>query len=71
MAEELGVAQQGSRAVVVCVQEGERLLFEEEEGGVEEFEVFGEIIQLGGTSAGWVEQWGGERVLGGGGRKHT
>jgi hypothetical protein len=34
-------AEQGRGAVVVGVQEGEGFLFQEEEDGVEEFEVFG------------------------------
>ena len=41
LAEELRVAEQGGGAVVVGVEEGERLLLEEEEDGVQEFEVFG------------------------------
>jgi hypothetical protein len=46
VAEELGVAEEGGGAVVVGVQEGEGLLLEEEEAGVEEFEVFGEVVEL-------------------------
>lgn len=41
MADELGVAEQGGSAVVVGVEEGEGFLLEDEEDGVEEFEVFG------------------------------
>ena len=41
IAEELGVAEQGGGAVVVGVEEGERFLFQEEEGGIDELEVFG------------------------------
>ena len=32
--------------MVVGVEEGERLLFEDEEDGVDQFEVFGEVVQL-------------------------
>ena len=46
MAQQLGVAEEGGRAVVVGVQEGEGFFLEEEEDGVEEFEVFGEVVQL-------------------------
>ena len=45
-AEELRVAEQGRGAVVVGVEEGERLLFEEEEGRVQELEVFGQVVEL-------------------------
>ena len=41
MAEQLREAEEGRRAVVVGVEEGEGFLFEEEEDCVEEFEVFG------------------------------
>ena len=41
MAEELGEAEEGCRAVVVGVEEGEGFFLEEEEGCVQEFEVFG------------------------------
>jgi hypothetical protein len=51
MAEELSVAQKGSGAVVVGVQECERLLLEEEEDGVEEFEVLGQVVELWSMSA--------------------
>ena len=46
MANELGVAEQGGRAVVVGMEECERLLFEDEEDGVDQFEVFGEVVEL-------------------------
>lgn len=51
VAEELGVAKEGGGTVVVGVEEGERLLLEEEEAGVEEFEVLGEVVQLVRMSA--------------------
>ena len=41
VAEELGEAEEGGSAMVVGVEEGERFLFEEEEDGVDQFEVFG------------------------------
>ena len=46
VADELGVAEEGGGAVVVGVEEGEGFLFEEEEDGVDEFEVFGEVVEL-------------------------
>ncbi len=51
MSDELGVAQKGGRAVVVRVEEGKWLLLENEEDGVDEFEVLGEIVQLCGLAA--------------------
>lgn len=45
-ANELGVAEQSSRAVVVAVEEGEGLLLEEQEDGIQQFEVLGEVVQL-------------------------
>jgi len=48
VADELRVAEEGGRAVVVGVQEGEGLLFEEEEDGVDEFEEFGQVVELVG-----------------------
>ena len=50
VAEQLGVAKQGGRAMVVGVQEGERLLLEEEEDGVDELEVLGEVVELDSRS---------------------
>ena len=41
VAAELGEAEEGRGTVVVGVQESEGFLLEEEEDGVEEFEVFG------------------------------
>jgi hypothetical protein len=45
-ADQLGVAEEGRGAVVVGVEEGQGLLLEEEEDGVYQFEVFGEVVQL-------------------------
>jgi len=72
-ANELGVAEEGSGAVVVAVKEGcekiqgqsvapgmgmfearkrtERLLLQEQEAGIQELEVFGQVVQLEGVSA--------------------
>lgn len=47
VAEQLGVAEQGGGSVVVGVEEGERLLLEDEEDGVNEFEVLGQVVELG------------------------
>jgi len=49
VAEELGVAEKRSGTVVVCVQESERLLLEDKEDGVDQFEVLGQVVQLGGV----------------------
>ena len=46
MAEELGVAEESGCAVVVGVEESERLLLEEEEAGVDQFEVLGQVVEL-------------------------
>jgi hypothetical protein len=46
MANKLGVAEQSSGSMVVCVKESKRLLLEEQEGRVNKFKVFGQIIQL-------------------------
>lgn len=45
-ADELSVAEQSCRAVVVAVEESEGLLLEEEEDGVQELEVFGKVVEL-------------------------
>lgn len=44
--DQLGVAQQGGSAMVVGVEEGERLLLEEQEDRVEQFQVFGQVGEL-------------------------
>ena len=46
VAEQLGEAEEGGGAVVVGVQEGERFLLEEEEDGVDKFEVLREVVAL-------------------------
>lgn len=46
VAEELGVAEESGGAVVVGVEEGERLLLEEEEAGVDQLEVLGQVVEL-------------------------
>ena len=44
---ELSVAQESGGAVVIRVEEGQRLLLEEQENGVDQFEVFGQVVELG------------------------
>jgi hypothetical protein len=46
-ANQLGIAKKGGGAMVIGVEEGEGLLLQEEEDGIEQFEEFGEIVQLG------------------------
>lgn len=46
MTEELSEAEESSCSVVVGVEESKRLLLENEEDGVDEFEVLGEVVQL-------------------------
>lgn len=43
---ELGVAKEGGGAVVVGVEEGQGLLLEDQEDGVQEFNVFVDIVEL-------------------------
>lgn len=45
---ELGVAQESGGAVVVGMEEGQRLLLQDQENGVQEFDVFVDIIKLFG-----------------------
>ena len=47
VAEELGVAEKSGGTVVVGVQEGQGLLLEDKEDGVNQFEVLGQVVQLG------------------------
>ena len=47
--DQLGVAKQGSSTVVVGVEEGKRLLLEEEEDGVQQLEVLGQVVKLATT----------------------
>ncbi len=49
--DQLGVAEESRRAVVVAVEEGQGLLLEEQEAGIQKFEVLGEVVQLGGAFA--------------------
>jgi hypothetical protein len=46
VAEELSVAEKRGGTVVVGVQEGKRLLLEDKEYGVDQFEVLGQVVQL-------------------------
>lgn len=43
---QLSVAKEGRGTMVVSVEEGQGLLFEEEENGVNQFEVLGQIVEL-------------------------
>lgn len=43
---QLSVAKKGRGTVVVSVEEGQGLLFEKEENGVDKFEVLGQIVKL-------------------------
>lgn len=43
---ELGVAEESRGTVVVSVEEGQGLLLEEEEDGVDQLEVLGEVVEL-------------------------
>lgn len=67
MAEQLRVAEQGGGAVVISVEEGEGFFLKEQEGGVEEFEIFGEVVELDSTSWRLVGECGGPNGWGGGG----
>jgi hypothetical protein len=44
--DELGVAEEGGSTMVVAVEEGQRLLLEEQEDGVKELEVLGEVVEV-------------------------
>jgi hypothetical protein len=46
MTNQLRIAQDGSRAVVVAMEKGQRFFLEEQEYGIEELEAFGQIHQL-------------------------
>lgn len=43
---ELSVAQKSGGTVVIRVEEGQRLLLEEQENGVDQFKVFGQVVEL-------------------------
>lgn len=43
---QLGIAEEGSCTMVIAVEESQRLLLEEQENGVKEFNIFGEIVQI-------------------------
>lgn len=45
-ADELSVAEEGGGTMVVAVEEGQRLLLEEQEDSVKELEVLGEVVEL-------------------------
>lgn len=44
--DQLGVAEESGSAMVVAVQEGQGLLLEEQEDGVQELQVLGEVVEL-------------------------
>lgn len=56
---QLGIAQKRRGAMVVGVEEGQRLLLEEEEDGIDEFDVFGQVVELPGSVALRQRQSGG------------
>lgn len=45
-ANKLGIAEKRGGTVVVGMKEGKRLLLEEQEDGVDEFEVLGQVVEL-------------------------
>lgn len=45
--DQLGVAQKGGGTVVVGVEEGQWLLLEDQENGVDKLDIFVEIVELG------------------------
>lgn len=49
--DELGVAQEGGGTVVVGVEEGQRLLLEDEEDSVEQLNVLVDVVQLMGSQS--------------------
>jgi len=44
--DELSVAQESGGTVVVCVQEGQGLLLEDEEDGIKQLNVLVDVVQL-------------------------
>lgn len=50
--DKLSVAQKGGGTMVVGMKEGQGLLLEEQEDGIEKFEVLGQIVELSSLSAG-------------------
>jgi hypothetical protein len=46
MSNELGIAEKCSRAMMVSMEEGQGLLFQDKEDGVDQFEVFGQVVHL-------------------------
>ena len=43
---QLGVAKKGGGTVVVGVKEGQRLLLEDQENGVQQFDIFVDVVEL-------------------------
>jgi hypothetical protein len=50
--DKLSVAQKSGGTVVVRMKEGQGLLLEEQEDGIEKFEVLGQVVELSSLSAG-------------------
>ena len=46
VANELGVTQKGGGAMMVGVEEGQGLLFKDEEDGIDQLEVLGQVVHL-------------------------
>lgn len=44
--DELCIAEKSGCAMVIGMEEGQRLLFEDEEDGIDQFEVFGQVVHL-------------------------
>lgn len=44
--DKLGVAEESSGTVVISMEEGQRLLLEEQEDGVDEFQVLSQVVEL-------------------------
>lgn len=48
---QLSIAQEGRGAMVIGVEEGQRLLLEEQEDGINELDIFGQVVELPGLVA--------------------
>lgn len=45
-ADQLGVAEESGGTVMVCVEESQGFLLQDHKDGIQEFQVFGEIVEL-------------------------
>lgn len=52
MADKLGVAEESGSAMVVGVKKGQRLLLEHQKHGIDELEIFGQVIHLEQSASG-------------------